>query len=577
MGFASLNREGASDAGTRQTRQRDYLLLGILVVAAVVFYALTINRSEYLYILRADEGYSFAAAVRTGQGLVPQKDFSYAYGPLMPYVYAAGFKLFGVSISTMRGIWAAAYIGSLILFYLLGRQVIPRTGAFILAFSLIGQIHTPLYSYNHVGLVIGIELQLLALMSLIRAKRKARWLYLFGVLFLIELFIKFNEAIAVFAFLSVAAALWFLFQKDESANGTLLGRGRVVASWCATGFVPLAAFGLVTFWLNHGLSQEQVLRNFPILPEYHASIGGYQYVWKVLARPFHLPISRNAGWRWYGIWYDNYYYAIIITLLAGISAGIALFLFSLSKRLRSRMTHEQWNGIFLGAVSIAVYHEFFLTGNHWSTPMYLGFSSLFLFWIVFSVARQHPAIWKGLGTFIMVVSVASNLVYLGLSRRYFSDYFLNLQRANIYSSSDSDSVVISQVVRYLQSNTPPDAMLAAFPHDSLLIHLSERRNALRDDDYQWMLFPSALSDGEVCDELDRSQVRGVLISNFMGFKRGKFVVFGVDYLTHTADYLHRHYHAVKTFPAGQSGYSVTYYERNDSLISSAHVVAGGQP
>lgn len=577
MGFASLNREGVTDADTLKARQLDYLLLGILVIAAVTFYALTINRSEYLYILRADEGYSFAAAVRTGQGLVPQKDFSYAYGPLMPYVYAAGFKLLGVSISTMRGIWAAAYIVSLTLFYFLGRRVMPKTSAFILAFSLIGQVHTPLYSYNHVGLVIAIELQLLALMSLIRAERKAGWLYLFAVLFLIELFIKFNEAIAVFAFLTFAVALWFLFQRDKSANDTLLRWGRAVAIWCAIGLVPLAIFGSVTFWLNHSLSQEQILRNFPILPEYHASIGGYQYVWKVLARPFHLPLSKNAGWRWYGIWYDNYYYAIIITLLAGISAGVALFLFSLSKRLRSRMTHEHWCGIFLGAVSIAVYHEFFLTGNHWSTPMYLGFSSLFLFWIVFTVTRRHSAIWKVLGTFIIVLSVTSNLMYLGLSRRYFSDYFLNLQRANIYSSSDSDSGVISQVVRYLQSNTPPDALLAAFPHDSLLIHLSDRRNALRDDDYQWMLFPSALSDSELCNELDRSQVRGVLISNFMGFKRGKFVVFGVDYLTHTADYLRQHYHAVKTFPAGQSGYSVTYYERNDSLISSARIGAGGQP
>ena len=74
---------------------KDLIATVLLVIGSALFYAATYNRSSYSYILRADEGVSFATAVRVTQGFIPQHDFPSYYGPVMPYVYGAAFKAFG--------------------------------------------------------------------------------------------------------------------------------------------------------------------------------------------------------------------------------------------------------------------------------------------------------------------------------------------------------------------------------------------------------------------------------------------------------------------------------------------------
>ena len=547
----------------------DWLTIVVLAIMASIFYAATIDRSEYSFILKADEGYSFAAAVKVGEGLTPQKDFSYAYGPLMPYVYAAAFKVFGVSIPVMRAIWAAAYIATIVLFFVIGRELLPTWLAAIAAFNLIGQIHTPLYSYNHVGLVLAVQLQLLIAIRLIRFQliSSYRWLIALTALFTVELFIKFNEAVAVFFFLSLSLALWFQFRDRSLIEEKRRTWEVALKAWSLVVGIPLVIFGLVTLYLNRHLTAEQIYRNFPILPEYHASVGGYHYVWKLLLRPLSLHGLPNLPWRWYSLWYENYYYAICVTFVCGAAAIVGLGVVLLSSSVRQRMTANHWAGVLVGGVSLGLYHEFFLTGNHWSTPMYVGFSSLFVVWIVFLVTQKHPAFTLGWGVCLFLVSFASAAVYLKIATSSFSEYALDLDRARIRSSNDSDAPVISQVVHYLDQNTAPNISLAAFPHDSLLIHLAGRTNIMRDDDYQWMLFPNDKSDQEIVEELESKRVPGILISNFVGIKAGRPVMFGVDYLTRTNNYIRGHYHEAKTFSAGDDGYAVTYFQLDDSAMA----------
>src|SRR2546423_3791907 len=133
----------------RNPKYQDLSVLVVLAVMATLFYAASYNRSSYSYILRADEGVSLATSLRTTEGFVPQHDFPSYYGPLMPYLYGAVFKIFGPSIALMRAFWACMYIVSILLFYRIGRYVMPTFAAFAAAAMLIGQQHTPLYTYNH--------------------------------------------------------------------------------------------------------------------------------------------------------------------------------------------------------------------------------------------------------------------------------------------------------------------------------------------------------------------------------------------------------------------------------------------
>jgi hypothetical protein len=550
--------------------RNDWIGVVILAILASTFYALTINRSAYDYILRADEGYSFSAAVRVSEGLIPQKDFSYAYGPLMPYLYAGAFKVWGTSIPVMRAVWASGYTASIVLFFFIGREVLPTWLATTFAVSLIGQIHTPLYSYNHIGLMLVVQLQVLASFQVLRAQPSAfyKWLWCIGTLFTLELLIKFNEAVAVFVFLSIGLGLWHWLSGRSQDELERKSWGNSWKTVSLVSVIPLLIFVSVTVLLNRHLTADQFYRNFPLLPEYHASVGGYSFVWMLLARPFRLFGVPNSPWTWYSLWFENYYYAVCAALVCGLLAVLGLGALLFSSSLKHAMTVSHWAGVLIGCVSLGLYHEFFLTGNHWSTPMYVGFCSLFVIWIVYLATRKHRVLTMGWAGIFLAIALTSAAIYMRVATTYFSQYALDLDRDRIFSSSESDAPVISKVVHYLDTNTPQESSLVAFPHDSLLIHLASRANAMRDDDYQWMLFPTEKSDQEVVDELESKQVHGVLISNFVGFRGMQRVRFGVDYLTRTSKYLHEHYHPVKNFLEEESNYAVTYYLRNDSAAGA---------
>jgi hypothetical protein len=65
---------------------------------AFVFLFLTTDRTIFLY----DEGITLTAALRVGSGQVPYRDFYYIYGPALPYLVAALFKIFGSTVFVAR-------------------------------------------------------------------------------------------------------------------------------------------------------------------------------------------------------------------------------------------------------------------------------------------------------------------------------------------------------------------------------------------------------------------------------------------------------------------------------------------
>ena len=165
-------------------------------------------------------------------------------------------------------------------------------------------------------------------------------------------------------------------------------------------------------------------------------------------------------------------------------------------------------------------------------------------------------------SFLLAVCIISGFNYVRIVRTTFSQVFLDPPSARVFSSADSDAMVVADVVNFLRTSTPNEPM-AAFPHDALLVYLAGRQNAMRDDDYQWMLFLTEESDREIVYELETKKVRQVLISSFAGIRHGKVAVFGKDFLPQTFAYLQSHYHTVKTFGPSSMRYYVEYRELNE--------------
>lgn len=550
----------------KNSKYQDFLALLILFIAGVLFYALTYNRSSYSYILRADEGVSLATSVRVTQGHLPQRDFPF-YGLLMPYLYGFAFWIFGPSIALMRGVWACMSIASILLAYRIGRYVMPAFAAFAAAAMIIGQQHTPLYTYNHVGFVLAAQGILLLLFRRISGARVPYFRSLLAILFLVALLVKFNEAFVVLG--ATLIGVWILdaFYRPQTGPEDQPSPIRLRDVWIPGG-VAVGVFAFITAALNIGLTKTEFLRNFPVLPQYQASIGGYRYVKLILSVPFTTPWSQMTARRWYVLWYENYVFAILVSFAVGILVLFCVLRLAASKKYRLRV-RDAWKPALLLAFAVGTYHEFYLTGNHWSTPMYVALSLVamtFLFWQGLS---RFPRIRMTVVCGLLALCVASDVYYIKVVHQTYSQYYFDDLRARIYSAGDSDAPVIAEVVSFLEHEVPSAEPLAAFPHDALLIYLSGHPNAMRDDDYQWMLFPDRESDLEIAQELDRKKVSKILLSNFVGIKHGKPAIFGRDYLPETFNYIQNHFGVVKTFGENPRGYQVEYLERMDATAETS--------
>jgi len=540
---------------------QDRAALLILLVAGILFYAVTYNRSSYSYILRADEGVSLATSLRVTEGFVPQRDFPSYYGPLMPYLYGGFFAVVGPSIALMRALWAGLYILSIILFYCIGKHLMPVFAAFAAAAIMIGQQHTPLYTYNHIGFTLATGGILLLLFQRISGTQPRYFRARFAALLAVTLLIKFNEGLAIFGVL--AATVWILGRasvpQNQSDHFTSMIKLRDLI---IPGTFALGIFAIVSVVLNAGLTKSQFLRNFPVLPEYQAGIGGYHYVKLILSVPFNTPWHQMTARRWYVFWYENYAFAIVVSFVVGVLVLFCALRFVSSKRYRARI-QRHWKAALLLVVAIGTYHEFYLTGNHWSTPMYIGFSVLALACFIWAGLSRFPKIRIAILSGLLTLCAASDVYYITIVRQTYSQYHFAEPRAEIYSSDDSDAPIIAEVTRFLESTVPPVEPLAAFPHDALLIYLSGHQNAMRDDDYQWMLFPTRESDLEIAQELERKKVPKILLSNFVGIRHGQPAVFGKDYLPETFQFIRSHYRVMKIFGSNPRRYQVQYLELVD--------------
>jgi hypothetical protein len=69
-----------------------------------------------------DEGIALQAAHRVSEGQTPYADFTWAYGPVTPYLLAGGFKLFGVSLLQWRILRVIADAAVAVVVYVLLRR-----------------------------------------------------------------------------------------------------------------------------------------------------------------------------------------------------------------------------------------------------------------------------------------------------------------------------------------------------------------------------------------------------------------------------------------------------------------------
>src|SRR5256885_9378206 len=126
----SIDDSGPSESS--KERLIECLTAASVLAVALGAYALLFNRAN---VLSHSIGYNLYASERVLDGDVPFRDFHTLYPPAIFYLNAALFKWMGVSLHTaLLGVLVFKAL-TVVVIYLSGRQVMPRTWALVAALS----------------------------------------------------------------------------------------------------------------------------------------------------------------------------------------------------------------------------------------------------------------------------------------------------------------------------------------------------------------------------------------------------------------------------------------------------------
>ena len=149
----------------------------ILTVVAGIFILWPLHNFQH-YLAQGDHGRDLYCFKKTMEGALPYRDFSWLFGPLMPYYYSLSYILNGVSIQSVL-------LGQNILILLAGVFVylscsvfLPPSLSFVCAFWYWSFRGTEFfYTYNHIG---GLVALLAALYCIFQYIRQNRRVYIYG-------------------------------------------------------------------------------------------------------------------------------------------------------------------------------------------------------------------------------------------------------------------------------------------------------------------------------------------------------------------------------------------------------------
>ena len=168
-------------------RRRGLLLCGLFLLALLIE-GFTIPRG----LDPMDEGIALQAARRVAQGQVIYRDFTSSYGPAEPYMLAALFKLFGVSVWQWRILRTLADAGIAVVCYLLVERRVPRWLALVVWFTVACGLAAPMTTNPYPYALLPV---LVSLLLLGRAPASTRAITASAVLVAVAAAFRFDIAL----------------------------------------------------------------------------------------------------------------------------------------------------------------------------------------------------------------------------------------------------------------------------------------------------------------------------------------------------------------------------------------------
>ena len=449
-----------------------------VLLAITLLYFLTQLLTFRLGIIPADEGFAALTPLRVLGGERPYLDFWWLYGPAGLFLNAGLYKLFGVSLVTLRLAGVVAGYGALLLCWRLAMRLMTPGWAGAAATVALALYRLPTYNYNHIyAAVVG----LLALDFACRGleTRRAGWWAASGAMIGLLCSFKFNVGVqagaAVVAFMLIFGAKHLPAQTSEVSETSEVCAGHreqmlrpyVWFVGSALGII-LAQNLLLLAWLGTGSMPAIYAPQLVVAGEKAATWA----LWDNLLTAIPRSVSRE-GLR------QLYYLAMF---LLPVAMPVVAWLASRRDKPAARDVV-----CLLALYSPAIYVQAFIVGDPLGSTgdnSALLVTSLLLLtyalyrWVSSRQGRAVQGFAWGAAAVVLVAVYAGALVRYATPGKY--DYALSLERARGVRVSRAYGENLEDAVKFIQAEIPEGEAIAAVPWaGDLLAFLSGRPPALR--------------------------------------------------------------------------------------------------
>ncbi|MBF0385106.1 MAG: glycosyltransferase family 39 protein [Candidatus Omnitrophica bacterium] len=476
--------------------RRFFFLLTILVGLCYIF---TFRDFQY-YLSTGDHGRDLYCAQKTLEGKLPFRDYSWLYGPLMPYYYSLFFKIFGVSVlSANLGVHLLVFLTGVVVFFICA-EFISLPLSFIAplwywAFRDTEFFHT----YNHNGALLAILICLLCAVKYIK-KQKNKYIFIACGFSFAAMLIRLNiGASTLLAFFLSIIIADFIRQHPS--------RGKKALCYLLLSCAVSAGCFFIYYYLLQGLPSYVISQCLPYAKEMRADTTNDFF--QILKH--------------FGDLLQNYFLINWNTALLTISILVSLirclfYMIDYEEEKRGRDTLFILLSTFFIFI-IFTLHEYLgsaTPSRHiWLRPLVI-ITILFLYHFAEKRGPKTiftPTIKASLVILLVSIGILQWGIYLRIAKSYKTPHHF-LQAGKIYITNDKDWIeTANKAVDYINKNVPKNDKLFTLPMDTLYNFLTQRDQPTRQLAFLLTMRIPEEQERRVIDDIENNNVNWVLISN----------------------------------------------------------------
>lgn len=481
-----------------------------------------------------DEGFLAYGAVRVLAGQIPNRDFVSYQPPLSFYSLAAMFRIFGVSILTLRTLGLFIYIAIVLLVYLLSRRMAGKAVAFCAALPA-AYLGMPFFHFVPFAVWQGMFFSLLSALLVITAMQTGNYWLSFagGLATALAMISRQDQGIYLSAAVLIYAMAVRFARPDPGIKPRLL---RFLCYWGAGALALIVPLGI--FWLASGAVPFMIrqLIVFPVTDYARTSsipmprfVKGAQITSNVITGLFYLP-----------------------PLIFAVTA-LALLI----KAIRRRFLLEHAHATFILAFSIFFYCQVLTRSDLYHLLITLDpFFVLCAWWLnkaSYAVRGIVPGSGQGQAKNMRTVFISTALILAltaGAGFWFFSltkETFIGPRQQKVEPLSIARGGVqlnpeyalsLKSIITEIEILAKPDQSILCLPYQPMYYFLSQRNNPTRWN-YIWPGDETPEDYRTLIEEVRHNPPAVVLISGKSGMG---------SYAASVLEYVEKHYDTLSYNP-----------------------------